>query len=114
MTGALHLRYIVSKSFMLMGVIACSAVLMSGQAGNSAITGNANDATGASVPGVEITIFNENTGASVQTRTNEAGMYRVNSLLPGSYRIEAVLTGFDKLTQKGLSLTVGQVLPVDL
>ena len=58
--------------------------------------------------------MNENTGASAQTRTNEAGMYRVNSLLPGSYRIEVVLTGFDKLTRKGLTLTVGQVLPVDL
>ncbi len=58
--------------------------------------------------------MNENTGASVQTRTNEAGMYRVNSLLPGSYRVEASLTGFETLTRKGLTLTVGQVLPVDL
>ena len=94
------MKYFVSKSLILMSVIAGSAVLMNGQAGNSAITGNANDATGASVPGVEITIVNENTGASVQTRTNEAGMYRVNSLLPGSYRIEAVLTGFDNSDPK--------------
>ena len=98
----------------LLSVIAGAAVIAWGQAGNSAITGNANDATGAALPGVEITIVNENTGASVQTGTNEAGMYRVNSLLPGSYRVEASLTGFETLTLKGLTLTVGQVAPVDL
>ena len=35
-TGAFHLKFFVSKSLILMGVIAGSAVLMNGQAGNSA------------------------------------------------------------------------------
>jgi hypothetical protein len=41
-------------------------------------------------------VINEASGAAFQTRSNEAGVYRVGSLAPGSYRIEAELAGFEK------------------
>jgi hypothetical protein len=107
-------KYLLPRLLILSGLAALATDIVHAQAGNSAITGNVNDATGAALPHVDVAIVNENTGASVRTRTNDAGMYRVNSLLPGSYRIEAGLTGFDKLIRAGLTITVGQVLPIDL
>src|SRR5207249_4335271 len=44
---------------------------------------------------------------------NEAGAYRVNSILPGTYRIEATLPGFSPANRKA-TLSTGQTLAVDL
>jgi hypothetical protein len=66
-----------------------------GQAGTSAIAGVVKDATGGALPGVSIRVVNEDTGVSVDTVTNEAGLYRAPALVPGRYRIETSLDGFD-------------------
>jgi hypothetical protein len=84
------------------------------QAGNSAITGNITDASGGALPSVSVKVVNQNSGAQAETLSNDAGMYRFNSLVPGTYRIEALLTGFSPLSRANISVTVGQVLAVDL
>ena len=86
------MKYVLSRLLILSSLAALAIAQVHGQAGNSAITGNVNDATGAALPNVEVAIVNENTGEQrSNTHAMNAGMYRVNSLLPGSYRIEAGL-----------------------
>jgi len=72
------------------------------------------DASASAIPGVEVTLINQETGARQRTLTNDAGAYRFGSLAPASYRIEADLAGFDRLSRGPLTLQVGQTLAIDL
>jgi Carboxypeptidase regulatory-like domain/TonB-dependent Receptor Plug Domain len=88
--------------------------LVFGQTGSGVITGTVADASSGAIPGVEVTLTNQETGAKQQTLTNDSGAYRFGSLPPGSYRIEAELAGFDHLSRGPLSLQVSQTLAIDL
>ena len=66
-----------------------------GQTGDSTIAGLVKDGSGAAVPGVAVLLTNEATGVTVETVTNTEGLYRVPALVPGRYRVEAKLEGFD-------------------
>jgi hypothetical protein len=88
--------------------------LVFGQTGTSVITGTVMDASAGAIPGVEVTLTNQETGAKQQALTNEAGLYRFGSLPPGTYRIEAELAGFDHLSRGPLTLQVSQTLAIDL
>lgn len=84
------------------------------QTGTGGLTGLISDATGAVIPDASINLINEDSGARVPTVSNESGIYRFASLVPGNYRIEVEKTGFDKLVRRGITVNVGQVTPVDL
>ncbi|MFQ5738943.1 MAG: TonB-dependent receptor domain-containing protein [Acidobacteriota bacterium] len=79
----------------------------------STITGAIMDATGAVIPGAEVTITNVATDEARTVVTTAAGRYRVSNLLPGDYEVKATLTGF-KTAVGQVNVTVGQVAHVDL
>ena len=58
------------------------------------ISGTARDASGAVLPGVQVTATQTDTGISRMTVTNETGFYVLASLPLGPYRLEATLPGF--------------------
>src|SRR5207244_11657103 len=64
------------------------------QSTNATVSGTVGDATGAVLPGVEITAVNNATGVVTTVLSNEAGAYNFASLLPGVYKISASLPGF--------------------
>src|SRR5262245_22067734 len=74
---------------------------------NASLSGTVSDASGALIPGVEVTAKNTATGVTATTLTNESGTYRFPSLQPGSYDATATLTGFQTQTFK-LSLGTSQ------
>ena len=78
-------------------VCLCVPTLMFAQV-NATVNGTASDATGALIPGVEITATNVNTGIVTMAITNETGSYSLPSLQPGSYRLSAMLSGFQTAT----------------
>src|SRR5215475_4481742 len=84
------------------------------QSGSSLISGTVKDATGAALPGAEIKVVNEATGVTAAAVSNQEGVYRVPSLVPGAYRVEAELPGFERLIRPKLTLQVGQTLEVEL
>src|SRR5690348_10403138 len=65
------------------------------QVGSSSITGVVRDASQSPIPGADIKIIHTQSGVITNAVTNETGAYRVNSILPGTYRIEASAQGFD-------------------
>src|SRR5579884_675524 len=83
-------------------------------AGSATITGTVTDASGASVPGAEVTIRNTDTGIERKTQTSEAGLYTAAFLPPGKYEVQAAKTGFSAVVMKDLTLQVGQTLTVSL
>src|SRR3954471_12876306 len=88
--------------------------LGSAQSGSGTLTGTVKDATGAPVPAARIKIVNTATGVSVETISNESGLYRASSLVPAAYRLEVNLPGFDRLVRSGVSVEVGQTVSLDL
>jgi hypothetical protein len=71
------------------------------------ISGGVTDATGAILPGVELTVTQTETGANRSAVTNETGSYVLPNLPIGPYRLEASLPGFRTYVQTGIILQVG-------
>ncbi|HYI96015.1 MAG TPA: carboxypeptidase-like regulatory domain-containing protein, partial [Bryobacteraceae bacterium] len=67
------------------------------QTGSGGLAGTIVDASSAAIPEVKVAVVNEDSGAQVETFANSDGHYRVPSLLPGSYRVEATKAGFENL-----------------
>ena len=108
------MQHTIWRVFQVVITVAAVSGLVLAQTGTSSITGSVTDLTGAALPGVEITVANQETGARFQTLTNETGAYRVASLPPGIYRIEAELAGFDRLSRGPITLQVSQTVAIDL
>src|SRR5262245_14696534 len=77
------------------------------------ITGAVSDATGAVIPGVEVTVTNTATGQARKVLTNELGRYLVPALNPGSYTAAASLCGFETVLRSGITLTVGNEVVIN-
>ena len=75
---------------------------------NAAVGGTVSDATGALIPGVEVTASNVNTGIVSTLITNETGNYQFASLQPGSYKVSAALSGFRTQTYENVQLSQSQ------
>jgi hypothetical protein len=88
--------------------------LAAAQSGSSTITGIVKDSTGGAIPGAQVTVVNEETNVGVDSVTNQEGVYRVGALVPGKYRVEVVLSGFDPVSRRALALQVGQTLAIDV
>src|SRR6187549_3100437 len=65
---------------------------------NATLSGTVSDASGALIPGVEVTAKNTATGVATTSITNESGTYRFPSLQPGNYEVAASLAGFQAQT----------------
>jgi hypothetical protein len=95
-------------------VVTLLPVVAMAQTGNSNITGLVNDRSGAAVPGVTVKVTNEATGVTFEMVTNDEGLYRVPALIPGRYRIEATIDGFEPFVQHSIILAVSQTLAIDI
>ncbi len=81
--------------------------------GSAQIGGTVRDASGAVIPGVEITATQADTGAARTTVSNETGSYVLPNLPVGPYRLEAKLPGFRTFVQSGIVLQVNSSPVVD-
>jgi hypothetical protein len=84
------------------------------QSGSSTVAGIVKDTSGGAIPGAQVKVVNENTGVSVDTITNSEGVYRVGALVPGTYRVQIELDGFQTVVRHPLALQVGQTLAIDV
>src|SRR5215831_11743829 len=75
---------------------------------NAVLNGTVSDASGALIPGVEVTAKNVNTGITTTLVTNETGSFAFQSLQPGTYTLEAALSGFQKAAYNNVVLGQGQ------
>ena len=101
---------------------ACTAVVLflaslgfqaSAQIGTATITGTVTDPSGAAVAGVKVLVVETSMNFESRSETNADGLFRVQSLQPGTYDVTFEGAGFKRLVQSGLLLKVGDVLPVD-
>src|SRR5258705_4392427 len=84
------------------------------QVAGGSIAGRVTDSNGAVLPGAQGAIRNTATGVTTQLVANNEGVYRAPNLLPGDYEITASAANFTSFLQKGVVLTVGADLTIDL
>ncbi len=89
-------------------VLLCLGLSLNAFAQNAVMNGTVSDATGALIPGVEVTATNVNTGIVTTTMTNEAGAYNFPSVQPGRYNLSAALPGFQTATYNNIQLSQAQ------
>src|SRR6266446_6399594 len=85
-----------------------------GQTVGASVQGIISDATGAVLPGANVTVKNSGTGATVELVSDERGRYLAPLLQPGEYEIQVALPGFQSVTRRGIRLAVGQNAVVDV
>src|SRR5213592_933920 len=93
---------------LLISLIFLSGIAVSAQVTTATIAGVVQDASGAVIPGVSITIKNVETGATRTATSDEGGRYTVPELTLGDYEVEAQLAGFQTEVRSGITLTVGR------
>src|SRR5690349_2371134 len=64
------------------------------QGGDGQIEGIVRDEQAAVLPGVTVTLRNQDSGVTRTTTTDSDGHYRFPALLPGTYSVKAELQGF--------------------
>ena len=106
----MQLRRCVVISALLFGLV----LIAFPQADTGVITGRVVDASDAAVPNVQISIVQTETNFHFASDTNNDGIYRVQSLQPGPYRLTFEAQGFKRLVREAITLRVGDVLPVDV
>jgi hypothetical protein len=85
-----------------------------GVSGNGGVSGRVADATGAVIPGAEVTIIDQATNISTQLKTNSAGLFVFGNLAPGSYDVVVTKTGFRKTVLGSQTVVTGTALNLDI
>jgi len=102
-------------AFCLVLVASFSLALLpvSAQSTGGRILGRVSDSTGAVVTGVQVTLINDATGVSRDTKTDQSGDYTFVEVVPSKYRVEYTLQGFKKNVRANVMLEINQVLTLN-
>ncbi|HLH34659.1 MAG TPA: TonB-dependent receptor [Alloacidobacterium sp.] len=87
---------------------------LSAQVKSSAITGTVSDPTGAVVPNATVTVLNEGTAVSTETKTTEKGDYTVPYLPVGHYTLLVNAAGFKTYRKIGIVLVSATTVREDV
>jgi hypothetical protein len=78
------------------------------------ISGYVRDPSGASITGASVTAVSTEQQLSRSATTDDTGYYNLLAMPPGVYDITFESAGFEKQVQKGVALTMGQALRLDV
>jgi hypothetical protein len=84
------------------------------QVTSATLLGTVADATGAVLPGTEVTVTRVETGASRTDISDDEGRYRFSNLSLGNYEVVASLPGFQTSVRTGIELTLGRQAMVNI
>ncbi len=84
------------------------------QQNTGTITGVVTDAADAVVPGATVSMTSLDQGITKTGRANDRGIYKFDFVNAGRYEVSASHSGFKKIVETNLALTVGQTMRVDL
>jgi Carboxypeptidase regulatory-like domain len=90
------------------------ATVAAAQQGTTELRGRVVDAQGAVLPGVTVTVKNQETGMFRETVSGGDGSFIASGLVPGTYQISAELQGFKRFERRDLRLEVGKTASIDV
>jgi iron complex outermembrane receptor protein len=82
------------------------------QPATGTLTGIVRDGSGGAVPGAAIKVLRESATEPLEAFSDERGAYQVADLVPGAYRIDVSLDGFDTFTRR-VVIDAGQASTLD-
>ncbi len=91
----------------------CSTLLIAQSTGGR-ILGQVSDPSAASVAGAKITLSNEATGVSRDSKTNDGGDYVLLEVQPGQYSMKVEQQGFTTILRRNVTVEVNQVVTLNL
>jgi outer membrane receptor protein involved in Fe transport len=97
----------------LLSVCLICSTLTFAQGTGGRILGRVSDPSGAFLAGAKVTLTNEATGVSVDTTTNGNGDYGFPQVPVGTYRMDFDLAGFKKNVQRGVSVSLNQIVTLN-
>lgn len=102
------------QPFVLLALLAISwschaQVTIRGSLGGRVIDPNAN-----AVSGADITVVRDDTNLQASTMTDAEGSFQVTALPPGTYKVIAEKTGFQRLQRTGVTVEVSQAARITL
>jgi len=81
---------------------------------NASLGGTVKDPSGAVIPGANLKLTNEATGAKSSFVSDSGGEYSFRNLPPGLYDLIVTAANFKSQSQKGIELAISQVARVDI
>ncbi|MDP2320315.1 MAG: carboxypeptidase regulatory-like domain-containing protein [Acidobacteriota bacterium] len=87
--------------------------LTAGAQTSGTLSGRVEDATGAVVPGVTISVRHLERGVERETVTGSDGRFVLAALPVGAYDVRAELSGFKPVVRQGVALTVGEAVAIE-
>jgi outer membrane receptor protein involved in Fe transport len=94
--------------FLSWPLVLALAAQAAAQLANSSLSGTATGANGGGLPGVTVTLRNQESGLVRTTVTAENGTYAISGVKPGLYVVTFDLEGFPAVNREGVELRVGQ------
>src|SRR5579859_7251513 len=88
--------------------------MVSAQGTSGRVVGRVSDPAGAVLANVKVTLVNEGTSVSRDTKTNGTGDYDFVEVPVGTYRLEFDLTGFKKNLRRNVTLDINQVITLNM
>src|SRR5581483_12217265 len=103
----------------LAGLVFLAAVLFSpatllAQEARGTITGKVKDTGESVIPGAAVKITNVAMGTTVSVTTNDAGLFHVPYLLPGTYRLTVENKGVKRYVRENILLQVNDTIELDV
>jgi hypothetical protein len=98
---------------MWLGAILSLTTLAYAQSPNASVTGEVIDSSSAIIAGAHVVAVNVNTNIRYEAATNGAGEYYFPNLLPGTYRMEADMTGFKAVVKPNIVLHVQDAVEIN-
>src|SRR5262249_22841958 len=103
-----------SIATVVLGLSLLSVPPLLAQQGTGELRGRVIDAQSAVLPGVTVVARNEATGIFREIVSGADGSFFMSALTPGSYQVEATLSGFKKYQRKGVRVEVGKTMSIDI
>ena len=101
----------LKKAFGAIAIVTIASLTIAASASAQAVAGSqlsgiVRDSSGATLPGVEVTVTKTDTGMTRTVFTGPDGVYTIPNLPVGPYQLKVVLQGFTTYVQDGIVLQV--------
>lgn len=102
------------RSFVAAWLTLLCAVPAYAQFDSAQVSGVVQDASGAVLPGVDVTLVDTGTGQERRAVTHETGVVVFPNVPVGTYTITAMLSGFNSFSRAGVQVNAGVNIRVDI
>ena len=98
---------------LFVALILIASISLPAQSTYGTVDGTVTDASGAIVPGAQVTLTNSGTGEKRSEETSAQGLYQFVNVVPGQYVLEVEKTGFKHFTRANVVVQVQQDTHID-